>query len=412
MKPKHRLRSSLLSLVCLIPMIGLAHPQTQLSKPQLLEDYAVLRKALEQLHPGLYRYADRAVIDGHFDDLLTQLNQPMSLAEAYLVFSRFLAKIQCGHTYANFWNQSDQVKSELFDRADKLPFTFRLISGQTVSASVRPVTRLRRKELIEERHGPQPTSYDDLWSFSRLDEQTGYLKLGTFVTWKMQMDWQRFIDDAFTSLRENHIPYLILDIRGNEGGADAVMEALGRFLISKPALYPARRQLLRYVQTPPDLDPYLDTWDEGFKDRRGEVKETGDGFFTWKGASHEPLRLEPGPDAYQGQILLLVDAANSSATFNLARVLKENGLATLIGEETGGNRRGITGSQMFFLRLPNSKIEVDIPLVAGFPLTPQPDGGIQPDLPVPVRVEDFLNGVDTVLEAARGHIKRLKAGRE
>jgi hypothetical protein len=56
------------------------------------------------------------------------------------------------------------------------------------------------------------------------------------------------------------------------------------------------------------------------------------------------------------------------------------GLATLIGRETGGNRRGTNGGRVAFLKLPASGIEVDVPLVGYFPATPQSDRGIVPDV--------------------------------
>lgn len=61
---------------------------------------------------------------------------------------------------------------------------------------------------------------------------------------------------------------------------------------------------------------------------------------------------------------------------------------------------------LFFLRLPHSKIERDIPLFAGFPLTEQPDSGVLPDIYVTPNAEDVINGVDTELEAARRLIGR------
>ncbi|MCK7527145.1 MAG: S41 family peptidase [Ignavibacteriales bacterium] len=113
------------------------------------------------------------------------------------------------------------------------------------------------------------------------------------------------------------------------------------------------------------------------------------------------LVLIHGSKAYNGKMYLLIDASNASATFILARIAKANALATLIGEETGGNRRGINGSQLFFLRLPNSKIEIDIPLIGNYPLTPQPDEGIKPDIFVKQTAEDFISGRDTVLETVK-----------
>ncbi len=103
---------------------------------------------------------------------------------------------------------------------------------------------------------------------------------------------------------------------------------------------------------------------------------------------------------------MITDAANSSATFGFAEAVKTNALATLVGETTGGSRRGINGGAFFFLTLPGSGIEIDIPLIGAFPATPQPDAGIEPDAPVVTTAADIAAGRDPVREAA---LKRLPA---
>ena len=47
-------------------------------------------------------------------------------------------------------------------------------------------------------------------------------------------------------------------------------------------------------------------------------------------------------------MVVLVNAANSSATFQFAKLVKDNQLGTLVGQPTGGNQRGINGGAFFF----------------------------------------------------------------
>ena len=54
----------------------------------------------------------------------------------------------------------------------------------------------------------------------------------------------------------------------------------------------------------------------------------------------------------------------------------------------------------FFLRLPNSGLEVDLPLIATFPSTPQPDAGLTPDVLVSETASDIAQGRDVVLTKA------------
>jgi C-terminal processing protease CtpA/Prc len=154
------------------------------------------------------------------------------------------------------------------------------------------------------------------------------------------------------------------------------------------------------VRVAPDLRPYLDTWDKSFFDVTGRVTQKGDGFYALEGEG-DAVTLKPNGRGYAGKVYLLVDAGNSSATFLLARLLKQERLATLVGQETGGNLRGTNGGWIAFLRLPRSRIEVDVPLKGYFPFDAQPDRGLTPDVVVPVSVEDVARGVDTELEAVR-----------
>jgi len=70
-----------------------------------------------------------------------------------------------------------------------------------------------------------------------------------------------------------------------------------------------------------------------------------------------------------------------------------------VGRPTGGSRRGINGGGFFFLTLPNSRIEIDIPLIGQFPRTPQPDAGVVPDLLVTPSASDIATGRDVELTA-------------
>lgn len=82
-------------------------------------------------------------------------------------------------------------------------------------------------------------------------------------------------------------------------------------------------------------------------------------------------------------------------------------VGTLVGQDTGGNQRGINGGAFFFLRLPHSGIEVDVPLIAQFPaggVEAMPDAGLEPDVAVIPSTADMAEGVDTEVRAVFGLI--------
>ena len=72
-------------------------------------------------------------------------------------------------------------------------------------------------------------------------------------------------------------------------------------------------------------------------------------------------------------------------------------MGTLAGEPTGGSLKGINGGNVLFLRLPNSRVEVDIPVYGQFD-DDAPDGGIQPDILIGKTRDDLINQNDGQLE--------------
>lgn len=61
-------------------------------------DYHLLRKALEEAHPGLYRYSTKAQIDAMLDSERAKLNQPVTKLAFREIVAQTLAAIRCGHT--------------------------------------------------------------------------------------------------------------------------------------------------------------------------------------------------------------------------------------------------------------------------------------------------------------------------
>lgn len=280
-----------------------------------------------------------------------------------------------------------------------------LSTGDKFEVETVAMTRAERDEALISKYGKINDLPESTWEFRILDEQTGYLKLGSFVTWKMEMNWKKFLSEAFSELKEKNIHELIIDIRGNEGGAGEALHELSKYILQKKISLPEYQDRLTYQQVPESVRPYLTTWDNSFFDISKKVKPDGKGAYTWKASSGGKRVYKASPKAYQGKITLLVNAANSSLTFILARILKENQLATLVGQETGGNKKGITGGMIFFMKLPHSGIEMDIPLIADYPQETMPDEGIIPDIVVEPSVEDFIRGIDTELQAALNHIR-------
>lgn len=101
-------------------------------KTTATDDISIVGEILTTLHPGLFRYNSPIRINGALDQLGRQWATQPDLAARYLNLSKFLATIKCGHSYANFFNQSSAVKQQLFDRGSRLPFAFKWIGNEMV----------------------------------------------------------------------------------------------------------------------------------------------------------------------------------------------------------------------------------------------------------------------------------------
>lgn len=94
-------------------------------------------------------------------------------------------------------------------------YTFEARNGDQAPSfrfSLPTISRQDRSEMLASRYDDLPETYDDTWAFRMLNQATGYLQLGTFVTWNMEMDWKAFLSDAFHQLEKKNIPNLIIDI--------------------------------------------------------------------------------------------------------------------------------------------------------------------------------------------------------
>lgn len=176
---------------------------------------------------------------------------------------------------------------------------------------------------------------------------------------------------------------LILDIRGNEGGLDAMFRAVVQALVRDPTVFMLRR--LR------------------------------------DGASWGPMAniaVERNDDAIDVDVAVLTDAASVSAADFLAACLTTYGRATAFGAPTSGAfGAASTSPSVFDFTLVNNwawVVSVDGSSLPGAPAPGDPMEGHPPDVDHAVRATraDLTAGVDTVLEAARVFLVTSSVGAE
>lgn len=289
-------------------------------------------------------------------------------------------------------------KWETFDILYPLVFpvgsTFRIVAtlpdGRTRHLSLAPIAAAARPPLAP----PPVTPFG--WTLTH-QGQTAILTLPDWAVYDSDFAWEAWIDRAMTEIDARGSTGLIIDVRACEGGLDCG-DAIIRRLIDAPLPPAAFAPRTRYRRAPDALRPYLKTWDPSFRDWGDAAVPRGDGFFDLKrGEVDAPL--QPKGPRFRGRVMALIGPVNSSATFQFALQLKTHKLATLVGEPTGGNLRGINGGGYFFVRLPCG-LEVDLPLIGYFSERPAPDGGVQPDIRVAETIADLRAGRDPAMARA------------
>ena len=240
------------------------------------------------------------------------------------------------------------------------------------------------------------------WNWTLRRDGVAVLRMPTWGLYNSKWDWRAWLEARLDSL--GGARGLILDIRTNEGGLDCGDPILAR-LIDRPFTPPGYEQRLRFERTPKALDPHLDTWDNSFRTLGVGGKDLGTGFRLRPGGS-AAVTIAPAASKLALPIAALVSPVNSSATFQFAQAARATGRIKLYGQPTGGNRRGINGGCFFFVRLPASGLEFDLPLVGYFARTPQPDAGVLPDVDVRATAADIAAGGDVVIERAASDLLR------
>jgi hypothetical protein len=272
-------------------------------------------------------------------------------------------------------------------------------TSSDVWADMKPLSWAERRAYIKQVDNSR--SDQPIWDWTMRPDGIAVLKMDGWALYNSKWDWQAWLNDRMDSLRG--AKGLIVDIRENEGGNDCGDVILSR-LVGKDIERPKAKRLVRYQKVPEHLNRYLDTWDNSFRNWGDRTRPYSDRFFEQVGEMADPVIAAKGPQI-EVPLAVLTGAQNSSATFQFANLVKSTGLGTLIGETTGGNQRGINGGAFFFARLPESGLELDVPLIGYFPDGPTPpDAGIAPDISVPLSAVDIANGSDPILAKAIQHL--------
>lgn len=250
------------------------------------------------------------------------------------------------------------------------------------------------------------------YTFKYLDSiNTGLLEVNTFGMGGSESEghkkYSNFLDSIFMDLKKKNISNLIVDIRGNEGGNDPNDLLLYSYLTKRT--FKENTSAFTLFQEIPYAEFYID---DDINELPLELKEEYSIFKDGKYYQNSTFNKDwiPNQNAFQGNIILLIDPFVASAGSLFASLVKSDEKTTIIGEETLGGYYGHTGHITVNYELPNSKLILTFSIVDleqdVKQLSDEKYGdGIIPAFRVNQTYQDFIDNKDTQLNFAIDKIK-------
>jgi Peptidase family S41 len=220
------------------------------------------------------------------------------------------------------------------------------------------------------------------------------------------VELRNFIGESFVDLMDNESDNIILDFRG----CSSIDKAAARIVIGSFVRNPYTRvsreeikvskQIKRYLTS--KLEWYQKWYPSLFSDFHADLSKTEIG-----GIAVFDQEVVPAPQnrlKFRGDLYVLIDDKVSGSASDIATILKDYGIATIIGTETAGHPTFYGETYLFDLPKSHlvfgasSKRYVRPSGVIG-------SGGLKPDLEVIPTEYQITRNIDATLEAARQLIR-------
>ncbi|WP_214228042.1 S41 family peptidase [Pedobacter sp. B4-66] len=464
------MRSTILLACIFFSMLTTA--QQKYTPAELHQDLKVARQALEEAHAGFYRYRSKAETDKSFIKLEHQLNKDMTELQFLKLLNPFLAGIKDGHTKFHRDGKPDDhyafhekgyfpfqlyfVNSRAFLRNSYLQDQTLESGTEIISINKQPisgviktlfnqifadgdVTSSKYQELnmyfegyyadymgvsksfqigymdskgkkqtgtfpsVSKEQVKKEQPKEDPLKLSYPQQGTALLRIPVFFEHIGNISFEDFLKNSFAEIRKHNISSLILDLRDNEGGSEKLGILLYSYLSDTPFNY---YDHLNVASKGPFSFAKHATFPPAMNEMLKYVEQDG-GEFRFKMLPGLGLQ-QPQPETFKGKVYLLQNGRSFSVTSEFAAIAKTNKRAILVGEESGGAYKGNTSGDFTRVSLPNTKLGLDIPLLAFHMHLKDPavgHAGVPVDYFVLPTIADILKQRDVILEKTLTLIK-------
>jgi len=451
-KSKKTYLFTFLQCFCFLSIYG---QETNFSKEQVKSDIEFLELSLLEYHPNLFVYSSKQEIDSCFNELKESLSDNISKQEAYRLISTSSSIVKDGHfviqpdekTVKNFYSNAklfpldiywinadafilknytnenigigdkllsingldvEKIRRTILDGAlrdgynttypnwilnnfNRAYYGFYIGNSEVYEIEINKESGLIEKkqikgltytEISNSRKINYPEYYKQLKEEKGIELKIDSVTKSALLTIKSfensilkktyHQNFKKSINSAFKTIDQQGISELIIDLRGNQGGEVRNGIFLLKYLLNES---------FQAVQSFTVVDKKQ--YDSEIK-RNKAVKGIGNKY------------LEPFEQNYRGNLYVLIDGGSFSCSGIFTWVLKKQKRGIIIGNESGGSAYTLVGAPNKTIILPNTKLQVTIPLLQ-YILQDYKDEtktGVVPDVVINPTISDIINGTD------------------
>jgi hypothetical protein len=305
-----------------------------------------------------------------------------------------------------FWKLNEQFSLYYYLFVEQ-PARFRIVSYDRSKkkrqiTEISALTQNEQNALVKQKTESTPKVEKKPLRLERpASPQTSLLTIETFddgAIEKAGQNFPQFLKSAFQEILERNTQDLIIDLRGNDGGADFgpllfsyLTGKQFRFVDHIEAATAKPAFLLNYTQVGPDF----------LKRLAGSLSPNGKGRYIVRPESELTLGWQqPQAVNYRNRVWFITNGETFSATAMFCDVARSQRRGVFVGEETGGDYFGNSAGEFVVITLPETKIKILVALEEYWMAVspgPKPGRGVIPDYSVQSSISDVLKGRDAEL---------------
>jgi len=229
------------------------------------------------------------------------------------------------------------------------------------------------------------------YHYKLISDSIGYIKFNSFSDLEQ---FKIFLDSTFTSIKNENVRHLIIDIRNNGGGSSSLGDELMQYISKKDfkQVDSCSVKISKELINKNKLD-----WIDSVERKAGTLYTVTDSL----------IKLRDNPLRFTGKSYLLVGGNTFSSASMFASAFQCFEVGTIIGTETGGLT--VCFGDLYFYDLPETEFNMSLSHKKFYQVCGKDDRrGIIPDYIVENSIEDDAKSFDRVLDFTLELINKSK----